>query len=120
MQLSDSSDSFTVSVLFGPASNKLYTKPLQETQAFILQKKKQTFIIQKDNSDSNTAACVCLCVCMHVLHVFMAVTRSPAGRVLGPAGRATTPATSEETSSSPLWRKPEFVERRRQRERNGP
>ena len=50
-------------------------------------------------------AFVCECV-------FMAVTRSPAGRVPGPIERVTTPAASEETSSAPLWRKPELVERK--------
>lgn len=63
----------------------------------------------KDNSDLNTG--VSVCVCAYFLRVFMAGARSPAGRVLGPRGRATTPATSEGTSSALLSRKPGFVKR---------
>lgn len=50
-----------------------------------------------------------MCVCVYFMCVFMAAARSPAGRVLGPIERVTTPAASEETSSAPLWRKPEWT-----------
>lgn len=69
--------------------------------------------MNKDNSGSNTDVCVCVCMC-----VFMAAARSPAGRVLGPAERATTPSASAGISSAPLWRKPEFVSENKKHEIN--
>lgn len=63
---------------------------------------------------------VCVRVCVYFMCVFMAAARSPTGRVLGPIERVTTPAASEETSSAPLWRKPEWTAGEKQiNHRNG-
>ncbi len=97
--MTGSSDSSTAPVLLN--SNKVYTNPIQEMLYFAKKTHSQcekTTVIQK------TLLCVFVYVyvCVYFLRVFMAVTRSPAGRVLGPTERATTPSASEETSSAPL------------------